>query len=141
MNFFRTTACTAIKLIANVPLGVLKKSCIFLKSLYLIRNPRWLPSDCPRYFFDFFSRTTACEVSRCARNVPLEVLKKCCCFSEWFKIQHGHRCLWLVETFLTSFPEKTACYVTRQSRYVSSGGSMEKTSFQLFHYIHLYDKL
>ena len=46
-----------------------------------------------RHIFHFFSRTTAYEISRFARNVSLGVLKKC--FSVVWKIQHGLSDLWL----------------------------------------------
>lgn len=42
---------------------------------YANQNPRWLPwtlVGCDH--LDFFSRTTACQVTRSDRNVPLEVL-------------------------------------------------------------------
>jgi len=50
--------------------------------LYLFEaNPRclfWPLID--QDIFVFFSRTTACEVNRLAKNALLEVPKKCCCF-------------------------------------------------------------
>ena len=57
--------------------------------LYLfeaIRNLRWLSWHliC-RDIFIFLSRITVCEVSRLARDVPLELKKYC--FSERFKVQ------------------------------------------------------
>jgi hypothetical protein len=47
-----------------------------------------------RHIFHFFSRTTAYEISRFARNVSLGVLKKCC-FSVVWKLQLGLSDLWL----------------------------------------------
>jgi hypothetical protein len=53
--------------------------------LYLfeaIRNPRWLSWPLiGQDIFNFFSRTSACEVDRLARIVLPEDLEKYCCFS------------------------------------------------------------
>lgn len=43
-------------------------------------------------------RTNECEVTRGARNNFLRVLKKRCCFLEWFEIQDSRLSLWLAET-------------------------------------------
>ena len=103
------------------------------KVVYLfetIRNPRWLSLPLiGQHISNFFSRTTALKIktlisnlvcTRCfwnnllhvkslARNVPLGV-KKCCCFSDHFKIQHGHLGLWLDLTFFTFFSPKTTSF-------------------------------
>ena len=74
-------------------------------------DPRWLPWPLIGWDnFNFLSRFTACEVARLAINVPLWVLKKCCCFSDSFEILHAvHGCpsFCLVETFFTFFFSKT----------------------------------
>jgi hypothetical protein len=65
----------------------------------VIKNTGWLPWPLiDRDSFNF-SRTTACEVTRLTTNPPLVVLKKCCFFSKWCNIQHGHPIFWLTETF------------------------------------------
>ena len=81
-----------------------------------ICHPTWLSWHLIyQNVLDFSSKTTACEVNKIVRNVPLEVFKKCC-FSEWFKIQHGFPSLWLNETFSTFFLSKATSFeVTRLS--------------------------
>ena len=77
-------------------------------------NPRWLFLFLVGWdIFDIFSRTTASEVCRFARNFPLHVPKKCCCFSEQFKIQYDCSGLWLADIFLTLFSKTTSFEVTR----------------------------
>ena len=62
-------------------------NCYF--SERIVQNQRWSP--CPLIDRDilnlFPSRTTAFEITRVARNVPLGVLKKCCYFSKWIDLR------------------------------------------------------
>ena len=62
-----------------------------------IRNSRWL--SWPLISGDI---STSPEL---ARNVPVGILKKCCCFSEQFKIQHGCPSLYWLRRFLLCFPK------------------------------------
>jgi hypothetical protein len=48
-------------------------------------------------------------------NVPVGILKKCCCFSEQFKIQHGCPSLDWLRRFFTLFSKTTSFEVTRLS--------------------------
>lgn len=47
----------------------------------------------PRHFL-LLIRTIAVEVTRLVRNGPLEILKKYCCFSEWYKVKDHLPDLW-----------------------------------------------
>lgn len=69
-------------------------------SFETIRYRRWLSLPLIGLDIFYFFRTTPYEVNRFARNVPLEIPKRCCYFSERsFKIQHVRPGLWLAETF------------------------------------------
>ena len=86
--------------------------------LYLfeaIRNTRWLSWPLiGRDIFSFFSRTTACDAGRLAKNIPLEVLMNCL-------IHDGRPGLWLVEIFWTSFPENCMLYHQIFQKYFFRG--------------------
>ena len=90
--FFRITACSFRDLVEVLFFSV-------------IWNPRWLCwSLIGLDILDLFSRTTACDDTRLARNVPLRVLKKCCYLSRVMRNQIWH---W---HFFTSFPKLLCCW-------------------------------
>jgi hypothetical protein len=63
------------------------KKCYYFSEQFEIQHGcpgLWLVKTCL-----YFSRTTACEVSRVCRNISLGVLKKCCYFSDRLIIQDG----------------------------------------------------
>ena len=45
----------------------------------------------------------ACPVTKLTTSVSLAILKKCCIFFEWFRIQDGYSVFWLGETFCQCF--------------------------------------
>ena len=84
-----------------------------------IGNPRWPPWTLIVWdIFDFFSRTTACTITKVAINVLLVVLKKCSYFSLRSEIQDGRLGLWLAETFSTSSQEPLHGTITKLSTNV-----------------------
>lgn len=98
-NFFRTILCQVTKLTTYIPIGVLKKYCIFLKLLKIQDGCTGL------WLAETFSTSPELHV-----KLPELILKKCCYFSERSDLSHCLPDLWLADYFFFSFFPKKYIY-------------------------------